>query len=171
MSNIKYSDVLLNSKFAPYDNNYCVQSDRTSIQELGQDINELYAGYDGIPGNKSTATGAIKTNGIDIASLFIKPNSEFASAIQFTYEPTGEIYDGYTGPFSLNIYYTTGPIQFNYSDDNFPSPVTPITITKGTTGTIGYEYGSEFPYNWTATAGNAYVGATGSFLIPPLVIP
>jgi hypothetical protein len=88
--------------------------------------------------------------------------------------PINEPYEGYTGPFSLNIYYTTGPIQFNYSDSSFldfPNAES-IPITRGVTATSPYNnYSNEFPYSWKGTAGTAYQHANGNFTpeyIPPI---
>uniref|UniRef100_A0A6C0D6B1 Uncharacterized protein n=1 Tax=viral metagenome TaxID=1070528 RepID=A0A6C0D6B1_9ZZZZ len=157
-SNFFYNNTDLNTLFALYDSTYCCAGATTSIQKNSQDLNTVFAGSDGILANNNTnvngVTGAIRSNNVDILSFFIKPNSVFSSALIV----------GTTGSNGINstgyINLSAGPILINYSDSSEFS----ATFSRGATSfnPNGYVVGNT--YTWTATAGSAYLGATGTFV-------
>jgi hypothetical protein len=157
-SNIIYNGEDLNSVFAQYDATYSVVGSTTSIQKEGSDLNLFFSGSDGILANNPTdvngVTGAIQCQNVDLLKFFIKPNSVFSSALIV----------GTTGSNGINstgyINLSAGPILINYSDSSEFS----ATFSRGATGfnPNGYVVGNT--YTWTAIAGSAYLGATGTFV-------
>jgi len=170
-NSIVYSGTTINIFLAPVASGYTRTAAATNIQQGGADINTLYAGWDNRAGNQPTATGAVKANATDIATLFNK------------YSPVIDISGNYSIPkFKIpsgpTVYYCgtllrfttsgTGPIKIDYSDSSGFSASFNNPFPSGTTfNNFGYLGG--VIYNYTITAGGGvggYVTVTGSFKVP-----
>jgi hypothetical protein len=172
-NSIVYSGTAINALLAPVVSGYTRTAAATNITQGGVDINTLYAGWDNRAGNQPTATGAVKTVGTDIATLFNKVSPAIGVVGSFGLPTIFISYRFYSGRLLSYSVSGTGPIKIDYSDKETVSglPVFSGTFTNPFSSSFNnYAYQSGISYTWTITAGGGtggYVTATGSFTPSP----
>lgn len=172
-NSIVYSGTAINALLAPVVSGYTRTAAATNITQGGVDINTLYAGWDNRAGNQPTATGAVKANGTDIATLFNKYSPAIGVSANFGTPSRILSYTFYSGRIIAYGVSGTGPIKIDYSDKETLSglPVFSGTFTNPVLNNSAsafniYGYQAGISYTWTITAGGGtggYVTANGSF--------